>query len=546
MRVLLAQISPVLGDIAGNLARCRAAVTRARAEGCRLVLFPELAISGYPPRDLLERQDLLDACKAASDQLAADSGPDLILVYGVPLQDEVGLRNAAVVAHDGRVAAVVHKSLLPTYDVFDEVRYFVPGTDPQPVLVGGLRLGVTICEDIWNDPDVFGGRRYTLDPVARMRGCDLHVNLSASPFHASKGKIRLDLVRRQAARSGATLLYCNMVGGNDELLFDGGSLVVAADGRLLAQGPSFEEAQIIVDLDTAPTRTPEFLGFEDEVERALVMGIRDYASRCGFRTAVLGLSGGIDSAVVAALAVKALGPDRVYGVGMPGPYSSEGSITDARALAQNLGMHLDLVPIVEVQDAFLRTLAPVFAGRPRDVSEENLQARARGTVLMALSNKFGHLLLTTGNKSEMAVGYCTLYGDMNGGLAVISDVFKTDVYRLARWMNRDREVIPVSTLDKPPSAELAPNQKDQDSLPPYEVLDAILRLYVEGLVDPARIIAEGHDPATVERVIRLVVRSEYKRGQAAPGLRVSPRAFGMGRRIPLAQRWHLNSLRATP
>lgn len=538
MRVLLAQLSPVLGDVAGNLALCLRAVEVARERGCRLVLMPELVLSGYPPRDLLERRDLLDACRRAAERLASTSGDDLILVFGVPLVDDQGLRNSAIVAANGRIQATIHKSLLPTYDVFDEARYFLSGTNPGPVEVGRLRLGVTICEDIWNDEPVFGGRRYGADPIGALAGCDLVVNLSASPFHAAKSRVRHALVQRQARRAGAPLLYCNMVGGNDELLFDGGSLVVDADGRLLAQGPPFEADHLVVDLDTPTPRALATLPFEEEVLGALTMGLRDYARRCGFKTAVLGLSGGIDSALVAVLAARALGPDKVHALGMPGPWSSPGSIADARALAENLGIHFSLAPIGPIQDAFLGVLGPLFQGRAPDVTEENLQARARGTLLMALSNKFGHLLLTTGNKSELAVGYCTLYGDMNGGLAVISDVFKTDVYRLARFINREVEIIPQATLDKPPSAELAPDQKDQDSLPPYEVLDAILRLYVEGVVDPAQIVAEGHDPATVARVVSLVVKSEYKRWQAPPGLRVSSRAFGMGRRLPLAQRWH--------
>jgi len=539
MRALLAQLSPVLGDVAGNLAACLRAVEVARERRCRLVLMPELVLSGYPPRDLLERRDLLDACRRAAERLAKGSGDDQILIFGVPTIDDQGLRNSAIVAAGGRIRATIHKSLLPTYDVFDEARYFLAGTNPGPVEVDGLRLGVTICEDIWNDEPVFGGRRHGADPIGALSGCDLVVNLSASPFHAAKSRVRQALVARQARRAGAPLLYCNMVGGNDELLFDGGSLVVDAEGRLLAQGPAFEADHLVVDLAEAAPRELHTLPFEEEVLGALTMGLRDYARRCGFKTAVLGLSGGIDSALVAVLAARALGPDRVHALGMPGPYSSPGSIADARALAENLGIHFSLAPIGAIQEAFLGVLDPLFQGRPRDVTEENLQARARGTLLMALSNKFGHLLLTTGNKSELAVGYCTLYGDMNGGLAVISDVFKTDVYRLCHFINREMELIPQATLDKPPSAELAPGQKDQDSLPPYEVLDAILRLYVEGVVDPAQIVAQGHDPETVERVVSLVVKSEYKRWQAPPGLRVSSRAFGMGRRLPLAQRWHL-------
>ncbi|MDP2313764.1 MAG: NAD+ synthase [Pseudomonadota bacterium] len=534
MRVLLLQGAPVIGDVARNAALCIEGIRAAAAGGARILLGSELMLSGYPPRDLLERGDLLRACQVAAEDVArATAGTDVIAVFGTPWRDR-GVRNSAVIAAGGEIVAVRHKTLLPTYDVFDEHRYFVPETDPRPVDVGGLRLGVTVCEDIWNEPGM--GRRYDADPVERMRGTDVVLNLSSSPFHAAKGAVRLDLIRRKAALAGAPLVYCNQVGGNDELLFDGGSLAVAADGRLLFQGPQFRTGSWFVDLD-GPGLVPTALPFEEEVLEALTMGVRDYAARCGFKTAVLGLSGGIDSALVAVVGARALGAENVFAVGMPGPFSSAGSIDDAKALADTLGLQWVQLPITPVYDRFLETLAPVFAGVKRDVTEENLQARVRGTLLMALSNKFGHLLLTTGNKSEMAVGYCTLYGDMNGGLAVLSDVFKTDVYRLARWINRDGEVIPAATIAKPPSAELAPNQTDQDSLPPYDQLDAILCLYVEGVVDPDDIVARGHPRDIVERVVRMVVRSEYKRWQAAPGLRVSPRAFGIGRRIPLAQVW---------
>lgn len=534
MRVLIVQGAPIVGDVARNAARMIDGIRAAAAQGARIALGSELMLSGYPPRDLLERGDLLRACRAAADDVArATEGTDVIAVFGAPWLDG-GLRNSAIVAARGRIVDVRHKALLPTYDVFDEHRYFVPETDPRITEVEGLRLGVTICEDIWNEPGI--GRRYDVDPVERMRGCDVLLNLSSSPFHAAKQGVRLELVRKKALAVGAPVVYCNQLGGNDELLFDGGSLAVSADGRLLFQGPQFRGGDFLVELD-GPSIDATSLPFEEEVLEALTMGVRDYAARCGFKTAVVGLSGGIDSALVAVVGARALGPENVWTIGLPGPFSSPGSITDARALAENLGTHWDVVPITPAYEALLAALAPSFAGVPRDVTEENLQARVRGTILMALSNKFGHLLLTTGNKSEMAVGYCTLYGDMNGGLAVLADVFKTDVYRISNWINRDREIIPVATIRKPPSAELAPNQTDQDSLPPYDQLDAILRLYVEGVVDPDDIVARGHPRALVERVVRLVVRSEYKRWQAAPGLRVSPRAFGSGRRIPLAHAW---------
>ena len=537
MKVLLGQLSPIIGDVQGNLALCLAALADARTAGCSMVVLPELVLSGYPPRDLLERSDLIAACmSAATDLVAASAG--LIVVFGTPWRDDRGLRNSAVVANDGRWVRVVHKTLLPTYDIFDEHRHFTAETDPHPVDVAGMSLGVTICEDIWHEPALFPHRTYAVDPMHRMIGCDLILNLSASPFHTGKGQTRLALVRKQAADAAAPIIYCNMVGGNDELLFDGQSLVVHPDGRLLLQGPQFTAGHLVVDLD-GPEVAFHSVGFEEEVFDALVMGVRDYARRCGFSHGLVGLSGGIDSALVLSVATAALGAEHVLSVGMPGPYSSEGSVRDAQALAANLGVRFEQMPIGEIHQAYLHTLASLFAGRAPDVTEENLQARARGTLLMAISNKLGHLLLTTGNKSEVAVGYCTLYGDMCGGLAVISDIFKTDVYRVARWLNREREVIPASTLVKAPSAELAPGQTDQDSLPPYPVLDAILHMYVEDLLDPQEIVARGHDPALVRRIVRMVVKSEYKRWQMAPGLRVTSKAFGSGRRIPLAQRWHI-------
>ena len=535
MRVLLSQCSPVVGDISGNVQLCLAGIREAHAKGAVIALFPELALCGYPPRDLLERKDLVLACMAAAEQVAASTaGTAVIAVFGTPWEDR-GLRNSAVVAANGRIVAVRHKTLLPTYDVFDEGRYFVPEVDPMPVRVGEFLLGVTICEDIWNEPGLVR-HAYALDPVERMRGCDVVLNLSASPFHAGKGQLRIDLLRRQAGQARSTIVYCNQVCGNDELLFDGGSLVATADGSILHQGRQFVAENVVVETAAGAVKL-DYPPFECEVYQALVMGCRDYATRTGFRNVVLGLSGGIDSALVACIAADALGPQNVLGLLMPGPYSSPGSVVDAEQLAHNLGCPTETVPIGPIFTAFLGSLAPMFAGRPPDVTEENLQARARGSVLMAASNKFAHLLLTTGNKSEMAVGYCTLYGDMNGGLAVIGDVFKTDVYRLSQYCNRDIIRIPLTTISKPPSAELAPNQTDQDSLPPYAVLDAILRLYVEGVADTDSIVAKGYDRALVERVVRLVVKSEHKRWQAAPVLRVSARAFGSGRRIPLANRW---------
>ncbi len=536
MRVCIGQIAPVVGDVRANGALCRGVIAQAVEGGARVVVLPELAICGYPPRDLVSRPDLVAACRAEAEAVAAaTAGSEIIAIFGTPWEAG-GLRNSAVVCYHGEIVAVRHKTLLPTYDVFDEGRYFVPETAPRMVSVGGLSLAVTVCEDLWNEPGLFPGQGYAIDPVARLSGADLMVNLSASPYHHGKAKVRRALVSAQAVQARSALVYCNQVGGNDELVFDGASLVADRHGNMLAQLPAFESAITLVETDAEPVNVVDPC-FEAEVLDALTLGVRDYAARCGFKRALVGLSGGIDSAVVLCIAVRALGAANCLAIGMPGPFSSAGSITDARSLAETLGVRFEVLPILAVQGAYENTLAPIFDGWKRDVTEENLQARSRGALLMAISNKMGHLVLTTGNKSEIAVGYCTLYGDMCGGLAVISDVFKTDVYRLAAHLNRAGEVIPAATIEKAPSAELAPNQTDQDSLPPYPVLDALLALHIEGGKGPEEIIAAGFDPALVHRVIGLVVRSEYKRWQAAPGIRVTSRAFGGGRRMPVAQRW---------
>lgn len=536
MRVCIGQIAPIVGDVAGNGARCREVIAQAIAGGARVVLLPELVICGYPPRDLVGRRDLVTACRAEAEAVAAaTAGSDVIAVFG-SLWEAGGLRNSALIAFHGEIVAVRHKALLPTYDVFDESRYFVPETAPRMVQVGGLTLAVTVCEDLWNEPGMSPGLPYAIDPVARLAGSDLMVNLSASPFHAGKKAVRRKLVQAQAIQARAPLVYCNQVGGNDELVFDGASLVADARGNIVAQLAQFEEQIGFVETDGPPVQ-PATPAFEEQVLAALTLGVRDYAARSGFKRALVGLSGGIDSALVLCVAVRALGAENCLAIGLPGPFSSKGSVDDARALAENLGVRFEIVPITPIHDQYLAALAPIFRDVKPDVTEENLQARERGGVLMAISNKFGHLLLTTGNKSEMAVGYCTLYGDMCGGLAVLADVFKTDVYRLSAWINRDREVIPRATLEKPPSAELAPNQTDQDSLPPYAVLDAILKLYIEDNSSFSEIVAAGFEAALVKRVLGLVTRSEYKRWQAAPGIRVTSKAFGGGRRLPLAQRW---------
>ncbi len=533
-RLLLGQLSPVLGDLEGNLAQARHALQQARLRRRPWVLLPELSVTGYPPKDLLLVPAFVEAAEAAAVALAAEVEAGEVLIFGAPWRAAGGLWNAAIVATGGTIVAVVPKVRLPTYDVFDEARWFMPGAAAQVVELQGLRVGITICEDIWFEP----GQGVGPDPIAELRGrCDLVLNLSASPFHAGKGAERLALLGRQARRLGAPIVYCNQVGGHDELLFDGDSLAVNAAGALVARGPSCGEAHIAVDLADAPVEDEES-EVEEQWYRALLMGIRDYARRTGFDRALIGLSGGIDSALVATLAADALGADKVLGIGMPGPYSSEGSVTDARDLAARLGIRFELLPIGAVQDALTETLKPLFGPRRPDLTEENTQARARGTLLMAVSNKLGHLLLTTGNKSETAVGYCTLYGDMNGGLAVISDLYKTEIWRLSRWINRIEERIPWASIEKAPSAELRPDQTDQDSLPPYEVLDPILHAHVERGLSAVEIAKAGIGPADLAlRVVRMVARAEYKRWQAAPGLRLSPKAFGTGRRMPLTARW---------
>jgi NAD+ synthase (glutamine-hydrolysing) len=456
-----------------------------------------------------------------------------------PVRPGREVTNAVALLQNGRVLATRTKTLLPTYDVFDEDRYFEPATTNEPVVFNGRRLGLTICEDLWNDEDFWQDRRYRRNPAADLvaAGADILFNVSASPWHLGKNRVRHAMLASLVAKTRCPLVYCNLVGGNDELIFDGASLVFNASGGLVARGAAFAEDFVVVDTDAPAAAAPIELGDEEKLRRALVLGLRDYLHKCGFRSAVLGLSGGIDSALTACLAVDALGPENVRGVSLPSQFSSQGSLDDARVLAANLGIGYDVIPIEPSFAAMKDGLAGVFAGRAEDTAEENIQARLRGVILMALSNKFGSLLLTTGNKSELAVGYCTLYGDMCGGLAVINDLPKQWVYRLARWINREREIIPAPSITKPPSAELRPNQTDQDSLPPYDVLDAILEAYVVEGRSAAEIIQAGFDPAAVRRVVRLIEASEYKRRQSAPGLKVTSKAFGVGRRVPVAQQY---------
>ncbi len=547
MRVAVAQYNPTVGDVAGQVGRVLETAAQTSGTGVDLLVLPELYLVGYPPKDLLERRWFIDQVEEGIARIVAESAhwPEMGVLVGAPLvnggANGKDLVNAAVLIYRGRVEAKVVKSLLPTYDVFDESRYFCPAASVHPVPFRGELLGIHVCEDAWNDPEMWSGHSpYEVDPIAALaaEGATLFVNISASPYSVGKESVRYRLLRNHAVRHRRPFLYVNQVGGNDELVFDGRSVALDAEGRPIAVLPSFEEALQVVDL--AASGTSDVYPLEDEVEtvrKALVLGLRDYTRKTGFQRAVLSLSGGIDSALTCVLAVEALGAENVMGITMPSQFSSSGSVTDSRRLAANLGIELREIPIRGIYETYLAALAPHFAGRPMDTAEENIQARIRGNLVMAFSNKFGHLLLSTGNKSEMAVGYSTLYGDMSGGLAVISDVPKTMVYALARHMNRDGEVIPQASIDKAPSAELRPNQTDQDTLPPYAVLDPILQCYVEDGLSIDEIVSRGYDESTVRWVVRAVDRNEFKRRQAAPGLKVTSKAFGFGRRMPIAARF---------
>jgi NAD+ synthase (glutamine-hydrolysing) len=542
MKVALAQINTTVGDLAGNEAKILTAYQRGVEAGVDIVLCPELSVTGYPPRDLLLKKSFITRNLEALDRLAAATGKVGLLVgYVGKNESQPGreVTNSAALLQNGKIVTTRAKTLLPTYDVFDEDRYFEPASQNLPADFNAAKVGLTICEDIWNDEDFWTVRRYQHNPPGELAeaGAKIIFNISASPWHLGKNKTRFEMLRSIAQKARRPVVFCNQVGGNDELIFDGHSVVFNANGDLIAQGKWFEEDFVIVDTESKTAIPPLELKPEEAIYRALTLGLRDYFYKCGFKSAVLGLSGGIDSAVTACIAVDALGKANVRGLSLPSQFSSQHSLDDARALAKNLDIQYDVVPIQPAFETVKQQLQPVFAGKPEDTTEENVQARLRGVILMALSNKYGSLLLTTGNKSEIAVGYCTLYGDMAGGLAVISDVPKTMIYRIAKWINREREIIPDSSITKPPSAELRPNQCDQDSLPPYEILDAILDLYVVNAKSMSDIIAAGFEEATVRRVIRLIDLSEYKRRQAAPGLKVTTKAFGMGRRMPIAQRY---------
>lgn len=546
MKVAVAQLNPVVGDIDGNLGKIVGTLARCKEDKPDLLIFPELFLVGYPPRDLLERAAFIDKVQRAVQEAVKISSeyPETGVLLGAPQptgrDSGKGLYNSAILIYRGQILINQPKSLLPTYDVFDEARYFDPAPGIKTVPFKGEVLGISICEDAWNDPELWVKRTYAHDPIEVLvrKGATMLINISASPFQVGKEEVRYRVVKNHAQKYGLPFVYVNQVGGNDELIFDGRSLFVDKAGEPVEVFPTFREHVQVIDLTRSGT--PGLYEPQDKissVNEALVLGLGDYIRKCGFKKAVVGLSGGIDSAVVCCLAVAALGRENVLGISMPSPYSSKGSIEDSRQLAENLGIDFKVIPISGIYDSYLESLKEHFEGREMNETEENIQARIRGNILMAFSNKFGHLVLSTGNKSEQAVGYCTLYGDMSGGLSVISDVPKTMVYELARHINRDREVIPREIIEKPPSAELRPDQFDQDTLPPYEILDKILHYYLDEGYSTQDIIDLGLESETVKWVIRTVDRNEYKRRQAAPGLKVTTKAFGVGRRMPIAARY---------
>jgi NAD+ synthase (glutamine-hydrolysing) len=544
MKIALAQLNPTVGDFAGNSAKILDFAGRAQKRGADLAVFSELCLCGYLPLDLLERPQFIDRNERELSCLARKLPIPSIVGYAARATGATGksAANAAALLAHGRIEFIQHKMLLPTYDVFDESRYFQPATSQNVVSFCGQNLGITVCEDIWNDKTFWAKPMYERDPVAELiaKHATVIINISGSPYTLDKRALRLDMLRSLAKSHGLPVVYVNQVGGNDSLVFDGGSAVVLPDGQIPAQAGSFAEDLVLFDTETNSGDLHEHPATEfDFVLQALICGTRDYVCKSGFHAVVVGLSGGIDSSVVAAIAVAALGRENVLGVSMPGPYSSEGSRIDARQLAENLGMEFLTLPITNVFESYRTAMADAFRGRPENVTEENLQARVRGNILMALSNKFGSMVLSTGNKSEMAVGYCTLYGDMAGGLSMLSDVPKTMVYELANLINRERELIPRASITKPPSAELRPNQKDQDSLPPYETLDRILKAYIEEVKSPEEIARQyDFDIDLVRSIANKVDRNEYKRRQAPPGLKITSRAFGLGRPFPIVQKFN--------
>ncbi len=578
MKIAIAQLNPTIGDLSGNAQHILEAAQQAIAQDARLLLTTELSLCGYPPRDLLMQPVFLAAMATALKQLAQDLPPQLAVLVGTVLPNDQAacdgqkpLFNTTALLQNGTVQRYFHKRLLPTYDVFDEDRYFEPGSESTFFELDGVRVGVTICEDLWNDEGFWGKRRYEASPIADLarQGVDVVINLSASPYSVGKQQLREAMLRHSAVRYEQPILYANQVGGNDDLLFDGNSFGLNRQGEMVVRASSFATDLVVVNFDEAKRDlvempnaiAPQPETADAEIWAALVLGVRDYVRKCGFKQVVLGLSGGIDSALVAAIATAAIGAENVLGILMPSPYSSDHSISDALQLAENLGIKTQILPIGTAMHAFDATFTELFAGTDFGIAEENLQSRIRGTLLMAISNKFGHLLISTGNKSEMAVGYCTLYGDMNGGLGAIADVPKTRVYSICQWLNQKTEeeiadmdgrmkaggggLLPQNILTKPPSAELKPGQVDQDSLPPYDVLDDILDRFIEAHQSPADIVAAGHDPAIVNQIMRLVTRAEFKRKQAAPGLKITDRAFGTGWRMPIASRWLPHTSSAT-
>jgi NAD+ synthase (glutamine-hydrolysing) len=541
MKIALAQINTTVGDINGNRDRALQIMEQAKERGANIVVFPELCLTGYPPRDLLGLHGFVESNLQALQEIAVRSDQMGVIIGFVdrnPKKEGRSFYNSAAFLAQGKIQAIIHKTLLPTYDVFDEDRYFQKAEDVRLIHFGGRVLGISICEDAWNSEDFWPKPLYSIDPIRNQieKGADLLINISASPYEMGKPLLRFQMLQDHVRKHKTPLIYVNLVGGNDDLLFDGTSLAIGKSGNVIAQGQKFSEDLLVVDPDSLGDCG--YHGGEniENLFHALVMGTRDYTRKCGFKSAVIGLSGGIDSSIVACIAAKALGAANVLGVSMPSMYSAPESYEDARILASNLGIRFEAIPIRPIFDVFQNSLSRVFSGLPQNETEENLQARIRGTLLMAFSNKFGHLVLSTGNKSELGVGYCTLYGDMVGGLAVISDVPKTMIYKLAAYINRFRDIIPQNTIQRPPTAELKPDQKDQDTLPEYDILDGILKLRIEERLSVEEIIAQGYERQTVEKVIRMIFSNEYKRRQAAIGLKVTTRAFGPGRRMPIAMK----------
>jgi len=542
VKIFIAQLNPTVGALSSNAELIRNAYDLGVSAGADLVMVTELAVTGYPPRDLLDREVFINAALEVRDALVSQTGKTALL-FGCITRNESWcgkpLHNTAILAQNGKIILQQHKVLLPTYDVFDELRYFQPGDSVRTADLNGMRVGITICEDFWFDDEVLGTKLYCNNPVDQLarQGAQVLLNISASPFNSGKRKSRYELFSEIAKRYRIPLVYVNQVGGNDELLFDGSSIVIDGEGKTIFCAPSFEEHHTMINLRGEPCESVQSLDEAEEIGRGLVLGLRDYIRKCGFKDIVVGLSGGIDSAVTAAIAVDALGKEHVTGIAMPSKFSSKSSLDDACVLAQNLGIAFHVVPIEPIYEPYEESFNKLFNNNVFDTTNENVQARIRGNILMAWSNRTGALVVSTGNKSELAVGYCTLYGDMAGGLALLGDVYKTTVYKVASWINRKREIIPRSSITKAPSAELRPNQTDQDTLPPYEVLDGILRLYVEEWCEVDEIVAKGYERPLVENILRAVDTNEFKRRQAAPTIRVSEKAFGSGRQMPIAQRW---------